>query len=77
MSAESQDEGAEEAGESGEVEEAEDGTLVYTAQLRCKDGRYVLTVMDGVRGIRHVAPVSKKAVDKLPVYLDMLKGTRS
>ncbi|UNO43339.1 hypothetical protein [Streptomyces sp. MST-110588] len=69
-------EGADHVTTEPEEKDTEAGTVVYTAQLRYKDGRYTLTVTDGVRGIRHVAPVSRKAVDKLPVYLDMLKATR-
>lgn len=58
------------------LREAPAGTVVYTAQLEYSNGRYTLTVRDRVRGRVHVSPVSGKLVDKLPVYLDMLKPRR-
>ncbi|MBO8193591.1 hypothetical protein ITI46_18270 [Streptomyces oryzae] len=51
--------------------------VLYSAQLRCEDGRYTLTVTDAVRDTVQVFPVAKKAVDRLPFYLDMLRSKLS
>ncbi|MGI5350797.1 hypothetical protein ACQEU8_21845 [Streptomyces sp. CA-250714] len=51
--------------------------LLYSAQVRCENGRYTLTVTDLVSDTVQVFPVAKKAVDRLPFYLDMLRSKLS
>ncbi|MGP3976166.1 hypothetical protein ACTWQF_19620 [Streptomyces sp. 8N114] len=54
--------------------ETETDDVLYSAQVRCEGSRYTLTVTDTVRDTVQVFPVAKKAVDRLPYYLDMLKS---
>ncbi|MBQ0866001.1 hypothetical protein ACH4RA_20015 [Streptomyces smyrnaeus] len=51
--------------------------VLYSAQVRHEDGRYTLTVTDLVNDTVQVFPVAKRAVDRLPFYLDMLKSKLS
>ncbi|MGP3988351.1 hypothetical protein [Streptomyces sp. 3N207] len=62
------------ANQKHEKTETETDDVLYAAQVRCEGGRYTLTVTDAVRDTVQVFPVAKKAVDRLPFYLDMLKS---
>jgi hypothetical protein len=46
--------------------------LLYTAELVQEDGVYRLIVRDCTRDVVQSTEVSRKAVEKLPVYLSML-----
>ena len=46
--------------------------LLYTAELVREDGGYRLIVKDCTRDTVQTTEVSRKAVEKLPVYLSML-----
>ncbi|MEU9117346.1 hypothetical protein AB0D04_37800 [Streptomyces sp. NPDC048483] len=49
-------------------------TLLYSAELIHQDGVYKLVVTDRLRGTVQTSQVSKKAVEKLPMFLSMLNS---
>lgn len=51
--------------------------VLYSAELRSREGKYTLTVNDHLHGSREVYAVPKKAVKKIPFYLSMLRSKLS